>query len=224
MGEKRDGFTIHDLEELSSFDRRTIAYYIQEGLLPKVGRRGRSTVYPQAFKERLMFIRTVRDMQDAGKLRAVTLAEIRQIMAALNMNDLVRLQQGADEAIRALFRDPDWDTQGIAVPVETVTGENSEIRSRSTKSQISEPSKHEYSKPSLAVPVRNSSIVSIKELILQIETAASNNAATSGLSERPVVQLSSVKLSAHITVTVNHLDMDKSFLLLQLIDKLRELP
>ncbi len=70
-------YTLRELETRSGFDKRTIAYYIQESLLPKVGRRGRSTRYPEEFLDRLMFIRGIRDLQDAGRLRAVTLSEIR---------------------------------------------------------------------------------------------------------------------------------------------------
>ncbi len=33
-------YSIDELEELTGFDRRTVSYYISEGLLPKVGRRG----------------------------------------------------------------------------------------------------------------------------------------------------------------------------------------
>ena len=56
-------YTLSELETESGFDKRTIAYYISEGLLPKVGRRGPRTRYSQEFLERLMFIRRVRDLQ-----------------------------------------------------------------------------------------------------------------------------------------------------------------
>ena len=115
-------FTLSDLESRSGFDKRTIAYYISEGLLPKVGRRGRNTTYPQEFMERLMFIRRVRDMQDDGQLRAVTLAEIRDVMLSLSASEIRRaIRKGSsDEWVRKQFRDPDWDTSAFAVPVEQV--------------------------------------------------------------------------------------------------------
>ena len=126
MTKKADSFTIQELEQLSGFDRRTISYYVQQGLLPKVGKRGRGTLYPAAFSERLLFIRAVRDLQDAGDLRAVSLAEITELMQATSTDALMRLRNGptAAESIRSLFSEPDWDTHGLATPVETITGGN----------------------------------------------------------------------------------------------------
>ena len=48
----------------------------KEGSLTKVGRLRRDTEYPVAFKERLMSILAVRNLQEAGSLRAVSVAEI----------------------------------------------------------------------------------------------------------------------------------------------------
>lgn len=31
-------FTLDEIEKKTGFDKRTIAYYVQQGLLPKVGR------------------------------------------------------------------------------------------------------------------------------------------------------------------------------------------
>ena len=44
---KQPSYTARELEEETGFDRRTIAYYVQEGLLPRVGRRGPRTRYPE---------------------------------------------------------------------------------------------------------------------------------------------------------------------------------
>ena len=72
--------TIDELTELTGFDRRTIAYYVQEGLLPKVGRRGRLTRYPRFIADRLLFIKRLREAEEAGELPApMTLAEIRDV-------------------------------------------------------------------------------------------------------------------------------------------------
>ena len=79
-----DTYTISRIAKATGFDRRTLAYYVQEGLVPKVGRRGRATRYPRAFVDRLLFIRRVRDLQDAGRLRAVTLGEIRDVLDGLS--------------------------------------------------------------------------------------------------------------------------------------------
>ena len=64
-------YTAKELERETGVDRRTIAYYVQEGLLPKVGRRGRRTRYPGLFRDRLLFIRRVREAEEAGEVSTV---------------------------------------------------------------------------------------------------------------------------------------------------------
>ena len=73
-------YTARELERESGFDRRTIAYYVQEGLLPRVGRRGPRTRYPQPFLDRLLFIRRVRQAEEEGDVAPVSLAEMREIL------------------------------------------------------------------------------------------------------------------------------------------------
>ena len=72
-------YTVGELEEETGFDRRTIAYYVQEELLPRVGRRGRRTRYPRLVRDRLLFIRRVREAEEAGKVPPVSLSELRRI-------------------------------------------------------------------------------------------------------------------------------------------------
>lgn len=72
-------YTVAELEEETGFDRRTIAYYVQEELLPRVGRRGPRTRYPRLVRDRLLFIRRVREAEEAGTVPAVSLSEFRQI-------------------------------------------------------------------------------------------------------------------------------------------------
>lgn len=72
-------YTAGDLERATGFDRRTIAYYVQEGLLPKVGRRGPRTRYPKLARDRLLFIRRVREAEQAGEVPPVSLRDMREI-------------------------------------------------------------------------------------------------------------------------------------------------
>ncbi len=72
-------YTAKELERETGVDRRTIAYYVQEGLLPKVGRRGRRTRYPKLFRDRLLFIRRVRDAEEEGDVSPVSLRDIRKV-------------------------------------------------------------------------------------------------------------------------------------------------
>ncbi len=76
-------YSIDELEELTGFDRRTVSYYISEGLLPKVGRRGPKTRYGQEFVDRLKFIERVKELQDAGKLPSVKLEDIARLLNRL---------------------------------------------------------------------------------------------------------------------------------------------
>jgi DNA-binding transcriptional MerR regulator len=87
-------FTLAELEELTGFDRRTIAYYISEGLLTKVGRRGPGTRYPAEVHDRLRLIRRIKDLQDAGRAPPVALAEIAAAMDALDLERIRELGSG----------------------------------------------------------------------------------------------------------------------------------
>ena len=72
-------YTAKELERETGVDRRTIAYYVQEGLLPKVGRRGRRTRYPKLFRDRLLFIRRAREAEEEGDVSPVSLKDIRKV-------------------------------------------------------------------------------------------------------------------------------------------------
>jgi DNA-binding transcriptional MerR regulator len=76
-------YTLDEIEELTGFEKRTIVYYVQEGLLPKVGRRGPRTRYPQIFLNRLLFIKKIRELQDTGAMGSMTLGEIRDLFATV---------------------------------------------------------------------------------------------------------------------------------------------
>ncbi|MEO7386449.1 MAG: MerR family transcriptional regulator [Gammaproteobacteria bacterium] len=97
--------SLAELVEATSFDRRTIVYYIQSGLLPKVGRRGPHTRYPDECLTRLLFIKGVRNLQTEGQLLTATLAEMRRALAvreAAGIRDL--LDRGLPVAeLTALF-------------------------------------------------------------------------------------------------------------------------
>jgi FimV-like protein len=114
-------YSIDELEELTGFNQRTISYYIQQGLLPKVGRRGRSTRYPQLFVDRLKFIQRVRDLQDSGRLGSVTLPRIARVIWHLieQSGDSPEFAAMDDREIQQLF-------EGETIPDERVLGESTE--------------------------------------------------------------------------------------------------
>jgi DNA-binding transcriptional MerR regulator len=97
--------SLSELVEATGFDRRTIVYYIQSGLLPKVGRRGPHTRYPDECLARLLFIKGVRALQAEGQLLTATLAEMRRALSARDaagIRDLLGRGLPAEE-LAALF-------------------------------------------------------------------------------------------------------------------------
>lgn len=101
-------YALSELVEITGFDRRTIVYYIQSGLLPKVGRRGPHTRYPDECLSRLLFIKGVRELQSHGQLLTATLAEIGRALSTLNAQGIREiLDRGLPSAeIEQLFAEP----------------------------------------------------------------------------------------------------------------------
>ena len=112
-------YSIDELFSLTGFSQRNIAYYIQQGLLPKIGRRGRNTRYPQLFVDRLRFIQRVRDLQDSGRLGSVTLPRIARVIWYLveQSGDAGDLPDLDDRELQRLF-------EGDSIPDERVLGGN----------------------------------------------------------------------------------------------------
>lgn len=84
-------YTARELERESGFDRRTIAYYVQERLLPKVGRRGPRTRYPQLFLDRLLFIRRVREAEEEGTVPPLSLSDLREVFERIPPSIIARV-------------------------------------------------------------------------------------------------------------------------------------
>ena len=93
MTEERS-YTLDEIEHETGFDKRTIAYYVQEDVLPKVGRRGPRTRYPQLFLDRLLFIKRVRDLQDTGRIGSMTLGDFRDVFEQLSAQEIADLAAG----------------------------------------------------------------------------------------------------------------------------------
>ena len=91
---KRPSYTAKELEQETGFDRRTIAYYVQEGLLPRVGRRGPRTRYPGLVRDRLLFIRRVREAEEAGEVAAVSLSDMRLVFERVPASLIARVADG----------------------------------------------------------------------------------------------------------------------------------
>ena len=99
-------FTTQELEQATGFDRRTIAYYVQKGLLPRVGRRGRRTRYPKLVMERLLCIRRVRQAEDSGEIEPLSLGEIRAAFDHVSADMIARVAVGQTAVATAFLRRP----------------------------------------------------------------------------------------------------------------------
>jgi len=89
-------YTLDEIVERTGFDKRTTSYYVQKGLLPKVGRRGPKTRYPQVFLDRLLFIKMLREQQDRGEIDNLTLANIRDILDQVRPETIAEMVNGRD--------------------------------------------------------------------------------------------------------------------------------
>ncbi len=90
-------YAIDEVEERTGFDRRTIAYYVQMGVLPKVGRRGPKTRYSRLFVDRLRFIRVVRELQDQGTVGTMTLGDFRELFQNVPAETIAEVVAGDGE-------------------------------------------------------------------------------------------------------------------------------
>ena len=116
MGDEKT-YSIDEIEELSGFDRRTIAYYVQQGLLPKVGRRGPRTRYSQLFLDRLRFITKIRDLQDQGAMGTMTLADFRDLFRRVPEETITGVVEGT-EPIPTIGQETRVEAPAIASPLE----------------------------------------------------------------------------------------------------------
>ncbi len=67
---------------------------MQEGLLPRVGRRGPRTRYPGLVRDRLLFIRRVREAEEAGEVSAVSLSDMRVVFERVSPGLIARVADG----------------------------------------------------------------------------------------------------------------------------------
>ena len=101
-------YTIDEIENHTGFDRRTIAYYVQKGLLPRVGRRGPKTRYSQLFCDRLLFIRMIRDLQDQGAMGSMTLSDFRVFFQSVPEETIAEVV-GGRESLQAVAQSAPQD-------------------------------------------------------------------------------------------------------------------
>ncbi len=114
--ERRPTYTLDEIEAETGFDKRTIAYYVQEGLLPKVGRRGPRTRYSQAYLDRLIFIKMIRDQQDRGRLGSLTLSTIKEMLDDLSEDSVANIVAGREKLDTSPYEDAPDDHLAAMAP------------------------------------------------------------------------------------------------------------
>ncbi|UCF68887.1 MAG: MerR family transcriptional regulator [Acidobacteriota bacterium] len=117
---------MEELVEKTGFDRRTIAFYVQEGLLPRIGRRGPRTRYPKLFADRLALIKRLRELQDAGKAGSVTLREIGEIFESVPAAVIAQIAAGTRPLASILPGEADESDSVMARAIEFAAAPESE--------------------------------------------------------------------------------------------------
>tara|TARA_Y100000590_G_scaffold439399_2_gene563379 strand:- start:11 stop:631 length:621 start_codon:yes stop_codon:yes gene_type:complete len=93
-GAGREFYSLEQLVEKTGTNKRTIAYYIQKGLLPGVGRRGRRTVYPADFLTKLEILKKYNEERDKGYFVEWTLAGVKRAMDDISADTLAKFRAG----------------------------------------------------------------------------------------------------------------------------------
>ena len=106
-------YTTSELERDTGFGRRTIAYYVQEGLLPRVGRRGPRTRYPELVRDRLLFIRRVREAEAESEIRPVRLSDLRELFKALPAEVIARVAAGEIPVTAGIVSQPPLERRSM---------------------------------------------------------------------------------------------------------------
>lgn len=149
-------YTLDEIEELTGFDRRTVAYYVQQGVLPKVGRRGPKTRYSQLFLDRLSFIRLVRDLQDQGAMGSMTLSNFRDLFQSVPEGVIAEIASGrlSPDVLEGLVHADPPEVASLRARRTTMAEKLDNLRRKVSSKPASEPLK---SVGSPMDPARNSS-------------------------------------------------------------------
>ncbi len=90
-------YAIGELADLGGISRRTVRYYVQEGLLPAPLGVGRGDHYGREHLDRLL---QVKALQEAGR----TLDEIRHVLAGSPAPEAARVRAGTQPLPRSMWR------------------------------------------------------------------------------------------------------------------------
>jgi len=121
-------YTAEELERETGFDRRTIAYYIQEGLIPRVGRRGPRTRYPKLVRDRLLFIRRVREAEESGAVSPVSLTVMGELFARLSPEAIAGVADGETPVAECLTSRTSTEPRSPAARRDAIEVRHSSLR------------------------------------------------------------------------------------------------
>ncbi len=79
-------YTIDDLGKLTGYSRRTIRYYVQEGLLAPPAGRGRGGFYFDSHLQKLLEIKSIKD-------RGIKLSAIQEVLKKNKKPELLNLKE-----------------------------------------------------------------------------------------------------------------------------------
>ena len=115
-------YTLDEIVDRTGFGKRTTSYYVQKGLLPKIGRRGPKTRYPQTFLNRLLFIKMMREKQDRGEIENLTLADLRDLLNQVRPETIADMVNGRESLhkVASMEMAPTPAHAALAEQVETV--------------------------------------------------------------------------------------------------------
>ena len=97
----RDSYSMNELAETTSIEPRTIRSYIERGLLPNAGKRGRGARYST---EHLARLRTIQGLRRARP--GITLNDIRILLQQLKPEQIHRLARGSITAVASAISEP----------------------------------------------------------------------------------------------------------------------
>ena len=220
--EKPRTYTMEELQRLTGIDRRTISYYTQEDLLPRVGRLGPRTRYPQLFLDRLRFIVRVRELEEAGQLSTRPLSEIREAFSALTDEEIYRVGAGEVEplGVEELFAQPGLggDTRyaspdelhdGVLNKVQSALGRSAGMKPARARKQYLMDAAHEAKMAPVTQRaaarswyLQKNALLEIGEMLAQLEAEAQGPQRRSTSTERWL----RVPVNENIVLSVRNLD------------------
>jgi DNA-binding transcriptional MerR regulator len=227
MSQRTRTYTLDEIEERTGFDKRTIAYYVQEDVLPKVGRRGPRTRYPQLFLDRLLFIKRVRDLQDTGRMGSMTLGDFRDVFEQLSAKEIADLAAGRKpiEPIAHGAYEPGLAAAAIASPRRRAKLMSEPLEESSSR-HIESPSEEwpavempRYASPDIESPEPLAASRVGELLALLARSAGDQDVETDRLSER----WARARVTPEITIAARDLDDEAADSLEELARLLRQL-